>query len=260
MRVIDLMRLLEMLGEFGGAVSKTVLLRMVEGYVGCVGSVRADWLVRRLEEEGWVRRKGRGSRARYEILASPEPRETHWRSPRKEWARPWDKLWRVVTFDLPEVRRKDRQRVWRALREHRLGLLQRSVWIWPHDVQGILEEIVEAEGVPECFCGFESQRLFLCTDPEIVASAWDFVEITRRQRAYQQGRAASFRQVKTADRLARLAALAREEVLAYEHAFSLDPLLPRELLPEGYQGETVQCQHEEFHQLLRQRLRVVSPS
>jgi phenylacetic acid degradation operon negative regulatory protein len=259
MRVVDCLRMTEALGEIGGTLSKIALRKLVEGYVGRAGPLRADWLVRRLERDGLVKREGRGAKATYRVIAS-EDTDRPPRAPRAEWERPWDKLWRVVTFDLPEVRRKDRQRLWRALRAHRLGLLQRSVWVWPRDVQPILEQIIEAEGVPECFCGFESRRLFLCTDAEVVASAWDFVEITRRQHAYQQGRGASLRQVKTADNPARLAALAREEWQAYDHAFSLDPLLPRELLPKGYQGETVQRQHEEFRQQTRRRLASVAVS
>jgi DNA-binding transcriptional regulator PaaX len=106
------------------------------------------------------------------------------RAPRTEWAKRWDGIWRVVTFDLPEVRHKERHRLSRALRGRQLGFLQRSVWVWPHDVQPILNEIIETEGVPECFCGFQANKLLLCTDAEIVASAWDFVEITRSQRGY----------------------------------------------------------------------------
>jgi len=259
MRVVDWLRIMEELGEAGGCLSRAVLLKLLEGYTGCAGPLRADWLVQRLERDGWIKREGRGMKATFQIIARDEPRGPL-RAPRAEWARPWDKHWRVVTFDLPEVRRKDRQRLWRALRARRLGLLQRSVWVWPHDVQAILEEIIEAEGIPECFCGFESRRLFLCTDAEVAASAWDFVEITRRQRAYQEGRAAALRLVKTSGNLARLAGLAREEWQAYDHAFSLDPLLPGELLPKGYQGETVQRQHEEFRQQMRQRLISLVPS
>ncbi|MBM3861166.1 MAG: hypothetical protein FJ395_16175 [Verrucomicrobia bacterium] len=254
MRIVDWLRMMDDVGAMGETVTKATLLKLVEGYVGCVGALRADWLVRRLEHNGWVRREGRGAKAVYKVVASEENPRAHC-APRTEWARPWDRHWRVVTFDLPEVRRKDRQRLWRALRARRLGLLQRSVWVWPHDVQPILKEIIEAQGVPECFCGFESRRLFLCTDAEVAASAWDFIEITRRQCAYQQGRVAALRQVKASENLARLAALAREEWQAYDHAFSLDPLLPGELLPKGYEGETVQRQHEEFRQQTRLRLR-----
>jgi DNA-binding transcriptional regulator PaaX len=119
----------------------------------------------------------------------------------------------------------------------------------------MLTEIIEAEGVPECFCGFKATQLFLCNDAEIVMSAWDFVEVTRRQRAYLSHHIATARQMKAAADPARLGALAREEWRGYEHAFSRDPLLPGELLPAGYQGESVQRQHEQIRRELCQQLR-----
>jgi phenylacetic acid degradation operon negative regulatory protein len=170
------------------------------------------------------------------------------------WDEPWDGLWRVVTFDVPESRRNDRKRLWQALRARKLGLLQRSVWVWPRNVESILNEIIHAQGIPECFCGFEARRLFLCTDAEVVAAAWDFEEITRRHKAYLDHPVLTHRAVKNSRDLTRLAALARAERTAYEYAFVFDPLLPRLLLPKAYRGMDVQQRHEEFRQLMRQRL------
>jgi hypothetical protein len=53
--------------------------------------------------------------------------------------------------------------------------------------------------------------------------------------------------------LAALARLARTERMAYQFAFSFDPLLPRRLWPPGYQGEKVHARHESFRCSLRQR-------
>jgi len=156
-----------------------------------------------------------------------------------------------VTFDLPEVQRKDRKRLWRALRARGLGLLQRSVWIWPDELEPILNQIVHAEGVPECFCGFESRRVFLCTDQEIVASAWDWEEIGRRQEAFLQTVKAGFRILEHASNLERLAAEARSEKIAYDHAMIFDPLLPRGLWPAGYRGAEVWEWHKRFRNRLR---------
>jgi phenylacetic acid degradation operon negative regulatory protein len=257
MRWVEWWWLLHEMTDAGAEVSKVVLVKLVQGYAGCAGDLQADWLVHRLERTGWLQREQRGANPTFRILTpqrSPVPR-----SPRAAWDQPWDGAWRVVTFDLPEVRRKDRHRLWKALRAARLGLLQRSVWIWPHDVQELLTQIIEATGVPECFCGFKATQLFLCTDAEIVLSAWDFVELTRRQRGYLSNRAATVRQLKATDDLARLAALAREEWVAYEHAFAHDPLLPTKLLPPGYQGAAVERQHAEIRRELRQRLSRLVP-
>ena len=41
----------------------------------------------------------------------------------------------MFSYDLPETRRNDRAQLWRALRARKLGLLQLSMWVWPHEVE-----------------------------------------------------------------------------------------------------------------------------
>jgi len=214
------------------------------------GSMR---LIERLRHEEWIAARGRGARARFTITEKGRQR-VRVVEPQPHWGRGWDGYWRVVTFDLPETRRNDRKRLWQALRAHKLGLLQRSVWVWPHDVTPILHEIIKVEGVPECFCGFKSQELFLCTDKEIVASAWNWEEITQRHKGYLQHLVANEKTLREARDLAELGRLARIEKEACEHAFLWDPLLPRSLWPEGYLGRAVHQRHQRLRQLISRRL------
>jgi len=178
----------------------------------------------------------------------------HVHDPEPHWQRAWDGAWRVVTFDLPETRCLERKRLWQALRAHRLGFLQRSVWVWPHDVTDLLREIIKVEGVPECFCGFKAVGLFLCTDAEIVRSAWSWEEILQRQQEYLRQLPALEATCRTAHEPAQLGALARREQQAFTEATSWDPLLPQVLWPAGYSGRTVQQRHQRWRTLLCARL------
>jgi DNA-binding transcriptional regulator PaaX len=210
-----------------------------------------------LQRKGYVNRAGRGQAAAFTITAVGR-RQLSESDPMHWWGRRWDGSWRVVTFDLPESRRNDRHTLWKALRARKLGFLQRSVWVWPHNLEPILQEIIHADGVPECFCGFEVRRLFLCTSAELVETAWDFAEIGRRQTGYLQRAAAMVRALETARGLANLATTARAERHAYQNAFSLDPLLPRSLWPAGYAGPDVQSRHVTFRAALRRRFAVIA--
>jgi phenylacetic acid degradation operon negative regulatory protein len=163
-------------------------------------------LLRRLEQHRLIQRQGRGKHAVFTItetgrqrLAAPDPR--------RAWQQPWDGCWRAITFDVPETRRKDRKVLWRALRAHRLGLLQRSVWVWPHPLEPIVRQIIKAEGVPECFCGLEVRGLFLCTNEEVVVSSWDWEEIGRRHQSYLTHPDLAVADLKSAAELAALARL-----------------------------------------------------
>jgi phenylacetic acid degradation operon negative regulatory protein len=209
-------------------------------------------LFHELERRQFLQRTGDGPRATYRITAEGV-RRAQVDDPTVSWDTRWDGAWRVVTFDLPEVRRKDRQILWRALRARKLGLLQRSVWIWPHSLEAILAEIVDTEGVPECFCGFTARELFLCTTPEVVASAWDWKRIGQRHEEYLRHPSLTGNPAAAVRDLGCLAALARCERWVYQSAFSLDPLLSRSLWPRGYRGADVQQMHLRVRRLLALR-------
>ena len=115
--------------------------------------------------------------------------------------------------------------------------------------------IVEAQGIPECFCGFEASRLFLCRHPEVVASAWDFAEIGRDHDRYLKHLVVSPAAATRAGDLAAVSRLARVEREAYAEAFGGDPLLPRALWPTGYKGEAVVTRHQQFLAALQARVR-----
>lgn len=205
-----------------------------------------------LERRELISRTGRGVEAVFAITAAGRKRVVR-PKPQDSWERSWDGSWRVIAFDLPMVQQRDRYRLWRALRARNIGLLQRSVWIWPHDIEPVLQEIIQAEGVPECFCGFEARRLFLCTHAEIVATAWDFEEIGRRHATYLKHPRLTPRVLDACRDVPSLARWARLEREAYEYALSLDPLLPRALWPASYQGRAVQELHERLRSRLSQR-------
>ena len=121
--------------------------------------------------------------------------------------------------------------------------------------EAILRAIIHAEGVPECFCGFEAGRLFLCGNDEVVETAWNFEEICRGHNVYLQHPATNARLLKDVKAFGGLAARARMERRCYRNAFALDPLLPRALWPKHYSGTEVQERHERFRAALQRRFR-----
>jgi DNA-binding transcriptional regulator PaaX len=206
-----------------------------------------------LEQHRLIKRHGDGTEVRFTVTATGIAR-AHVTDPIRNWNRPWDGLWRVFGYDLPMPRRRDRQVLWRALRAKKFGLLQQSIWVWPHDVEATLLELVQAENIPECFCGFEAPRVFLTSHRAIVRAAWDFNAINRCHRTYLAHSVSTQTAVKRAVDLSMLARLTQTERHAYRAAFVLDPLLPRGLWPKGYQGKQVEQRHQQFRAAIRQRI------
>jgi len=51
----------------------------------------------------------------------------------------WDKKYRVIVFDISEMRRKDRDKLRRTIRGFGFICLQNSVWVYPYHCQEIIE-------------------------------------------------------------------------------------------------------------------------
>lgn len=205
----------------------------------------------------WIRREGRGANARFRVTPQGAEQRKPF-DPVAQWDAAWDNQWRFFTYDIPEKRRGERIVLLRALRARKFGLLQRSVWVWPHPAEPILKEILKATGIPECFCGVVSHELFLCTDRELVGAAWNFEHIGEHHHAYLDDLPGMRNALRSAQDLKQLARAASSEQQAYERAFSADPLLPRPLWPKAYTGLTVQRQHVAFLSELRHRLQSVA--
>ena len=234
-------------------VGRPLLTALLQGYAEEDHRCASVRLVQQLRQQKLIAARGRGARAEFSLTAQGRQRVRR-EDPEPHWQQAWDGAWRVVTFDLPETRRLDRKRLWQALRAHRFGFLQRSVWVWPHDVTRMLREIIKVEGVPECFCGFKATQLFLCTDAEIVSSAWEWTAIGLRQQQYLRQLPGLETGCRAARDPARLGTLARTEQQAYEQATVWDPLLPQALWPTGYQGRLLHQRHLHWRTLLCGRL------
>ena len=155
--------------------------------------------------------------------------------PEERWQRPWDGMWRMVLFDLPEEDRALRGKMRGKLFAAGFGCLQRSAWISPHPVVDLAAQmrsltinaasLVLLQSTP---CGGESAS-------DIVCAAWDFGQIDQawKNLAEQLDFAP---QVSKALEKASFAGWVGQERELLQRCFRLDPCLPRELHPAGYQG------------------------
>lgn len=50
----------------------------------------------------------------------------------------WDKRWRIVLFDIPEKRKKDRDYLRRLMIESGFAYFQQSAWIYPYDCEELI--------------------------------------------------------------------------------------------------------------------------
>ena len=64
----------------------------------------------------------------------------------------WDKVWRLVVFDIEAKRRNKRDALRRLLRRTGFEQLQKSVWIYPYDCEKEIEEAKDFFGIADQEC------------------------------------------------------------------------------------------------------------
>jgi phenylacetic acid degradation operon negative regulatory protein len=159
------------------------------------------------------------------------------RDPQARWAREWDGRWRLVLFDVPVRHSARRASLRRSLREQAFGCLQGSVWLSP-DPLNLDEGLVKKRKVAgESLCLMEAKPGPGMRDADIVEEAWDFSRInshyTRHLAVLEACPDAPLRTTAGAREMQRWSAQERAAWLA---AVTIDPLLPKGLLPRGYLG------------------------
>lgn len=80
--------------------------------------------------------------------------------PLRRWQRKrWDGRWRMVIFDIEEIKRNLRDALRHKLKSLGFGMWQRSVYITPHDVFREMNEFLESKGLREVAVCLEVKRL-----------------------------------------------------------------------------------------------------
>ena len=151
--------------------------------------------------------------------------------------RPWDGMWSLVAFSIPEEHRSARDELRKALRWLGFAPLYDGLWVSPRDhADGVIERLAEL-GITTA-TAFRATALPLpgvgtvAAAPDISARAWDlsglqqhYEEFTTFARLLRDQTEAG--QISVADAL-----VARTRVMNEWRAFpALDPDLPDELLP-----------------------------
>ncbi len=95
----------------------------------------------RAREKGWVKRTKR-KRVWPEITNAGMKRLASL-IPQYDKNRVWDKRIYLVTYDIPEKRKKDRELLREYLKRIGCGTVQESVWLTPYNPRGILQEFTE---------------------------------------------------------------------------------------------------------------------
>ena len=161
------------------------------------------------------------------------------------WQKRWIGVWYVLVYDVPESERRYRNVLRQFLRRMRMGKLQGSVWISPHDIRPQYDDLVKAASARSYTFLFASKTVLRQKPADLIGQAWKMEELVDMQKLYCDVCAERLRWIRS-NRIAtnQLLPFAREEQAAYLGLMDRDPLLPVDLWPKPYLGRQVWETHQ----------------
>jgi phenylacetic acid degradation operon negative regulatory protein len=198
----------------------------------------------RTSQAGWLRSERDGRRARWVLTPAARQMLTDGAERIYSFGQPWewDQRWVVVSVRIPESDRRARHAVRTRLTWAGFGTLAAGLWISPHPERaGEAERVLREAGVGDDANVFVAERAGLGDAAAMVATAWDLPAVAAQYEAFT----AEFRGQAPPDVLVRQAEL----VHAWRRFPSVDPALPRELLPARWTGACAAQLFAERHEL-----------
>lgn len=211
----------------------------------------------RLRKAGLLAYKN-GSKRILELTDLGEKEILRTLKPQRFWNQKWNGIWDIMVYDIVEEERALRDNLRGFLKRLRMGGLQRSVWVSVRDIRPEYDDLMRTVSIQfECFL-FESKTVLGQGPDSVVNSAWNWDRIDQIQSHYLRTYEHNLGIVRE-DKLRgnELRTIARDEISAYLSAMEEDPLLPKELLPNGYLGKKVYELHKTFVRDVAYRLKRV---
>lgn len=211
----------------------------------------------RMSRKGWLDTRRDGRRSFYTLTPRGRRLLEHgaariYHPPRDE---PWDGLWSVLAYSIPEDHRHLRDRLRVRLSWLGFGSLGNGLWISPRDARVQVEELAAELGIKGHIELFRAEHLGWSSRSQLVAQAWDLPGLDALYRAFMErhrprlaGCVACLREGRGSDRdcFVHRFRLVHE----YREFPLLDPYLPGELLPRDWHGEEAAKLFERYHDAL----------
>ncbi len=146
----------------------------------------------------------------------------------------WDRKIRLLTYDIAEKDRPERDAIRRVLKLSGCGMWQNSFWISIYPIEDILNRLKDS-GLRQRLLSYEVK--FLSGDLKLLAgSSWNLIELNKHYQDINQ----KLNEVIRKPRSKRtMVDIFRENFLRYQRELELDPGLPSELLPKDWYGVEV---------------------
>jgi len=157
--------------------------------------------------------------------------------------RSWDGKWRIVMFDVEEANKKIREKLRSKLKELGFGMLQKSVFVSPHDIAKDFMEFAQASGISEYLCILESRILMVGNEREFANKVWKLEDLNAKYEGIidEIEDAKNKYMISNSDRIKKSDIQREKNMRSVRNKWLMtvaqDPFLPKKLLPKIWHRE-----------------------
>ncbi|PIS15233.1 hypothetical protein COT63_01080 [Candidatus Shapirobacteria bacterium CG09_land_8_20_14_0_10_38_17] len=156
----------------------------------------------------------------------------------------WDGYWRVISYDIPEKFKGSRHSLQEKLKELGFGMLQKSIYISPHNIAEDLQEYIENNNLKDFAAVMVAKRVFGKSNQTLAWEVWNLEKLEEKYWEWiSDGEEFQNKQEKNYQKFAKLQDRFIDIIFK-------DPFLPKELQPNSWpSNEAI----KKFHSLLKQQ-------
>lgn len=240
----------------GGEVWTGSLIKLL-GHLGMSeGAVRSA--LSRMSRKGWLKSRRIGNKSYYSLTAKSvklleEGAERIFEPPQVGH---WDGRWYLLTYSIPEDKRRLRNKLRNNLIWMGFGLLGNGLWVSPYDLRQDVKKLVESLDIQEYVELFEARHLGFAKVDELVARCWNLDELNDEYAVFIAKYRPKYLEHLAISRgngdLPTGECFARRFMLIHEYRRFpfIDPHLPSELLPPNWLGDEAIKLFQAYHKLL----------
>ena len=159
--------------------------------------------------------------------------------------KPWDGYWRIIAYDIPEKYKKTRYLLQQELQTLGFGMMQKSIYISPHDLAEDIQEYLESNHLNDFAFVSVAKRIFGKSNRTLAWEVWNLEKLEEKYEEWIEN-SQIFRQKKN-----RTYQQFKEIQSRFIEILYQDPFLPKELCFDNWVGEKAV---KEFKTLLKTQL------
>ncbi|OMP67296.1 PaaX family transcriptional regulator [Domibacillus epiphyticus] len=167
----------------------------------------------------------------------------------------WDGHWRVIIYSIPENRRELRNQIRKELGWTGFGMISNSTWASPNPLEDQVLEMAKTYDLEDHILLFKTSSILSHTNEEVIHKGWDLEEISAEYATFISNYEGKFEELKEKTwngSLSEEDCFVMRTILVHEYRKFLfvDPALPTDLLPEGWNGLKARELFFNLHQIL----------